>query len=171
MLDDFRLRIFVTLSRECSFTKTAIALDVSQPAVSQSVAELEKNLGVRLFDRQRGEVSLTPAGQVFSKYAENILTQYEEAGKVFLPLQPCMVNVCASDDVFAYVCDELLRDFLTVHPEISISRCAAESADIVFRTVPIDKKRGIFALSSDPSSFFAGTDLWKMLSYFLKPTI
>ena len=171
MLYYFRLRIFLTLSRECSFTKTAIALDVSQPAVSQSVAELEKNLGVRLFDRQRGEVSLTPAGHVFSKYAENILTQYEEAGKVFLPLPPCRVNVCASDDVFAYVCDELLRDFLTVHPEISISRCAADSADIVFRTVPIDKKRGIFALSSDPSSFFAGTDLWKMLSYFLKPTI
>ena len=70
MLDDFRLRIFLTLAEQSSFTKTAIALDVSQPAVSQSIAELEKNLGVKLFDRQRGEVTLTPAGEIFRKYAD-----------------------------------------------------------------------------------------------------
>ena len=49
MLDDFRLRIFLTLAEQNSFTKTAIALDVSQPAVSQSIAELEKKLGMNFF--------------------------------------------------------------------------------------------------------------------------
>lgn len=171
MLDDFRLRIFLTLAEQSSFTKTAIALDVSQPAVSQSIAELEKNLGVKLFDRQRGEVSLTPAGEVFRKYAEGILNQYTEAARVFIPLQEQIVAVSASDEIYSYVCDVLLKDFLQVHPEITFSRTSTEYADLVFRSVPVDKKRGIFALSSDPSSYFAGTDLWKILSYFLKPTL
>lgn len=171
MLDDFRLRIFLTLAEQNSFTKTAIALDVSQPAVSQSIAELEKNLGVRLFDRQRSEVTLTPAGEIFRKYAEGILNQYAEAARVFVPLQEQQVRVSASDEVYSYVCDVLLKDFLQVHPEITLSRTASEYADIVFRSVPIDNKRGIFALSSDPSPYFAGTSLWKILSYFLKPTL
>lgn len=171
MLDDFRLRIFLTLAEQNSFTKTAIALDVSQPAVSQSIAELEKNLGVKLFDRQRGEVTLTPAGEIFRKYAEGILNQYSEAARVFLPLQEQHVCFSASDEVYSYVCDVLLKDFLLVHPEIKITRTGPESADVVFRSVPVDRKRGIFALSSDPSSYFAGTNLWKILSYFLKPTL
>ena len=171
MLDDFRLRIFLTLAEQSSFTKTAIALDVSQPAVSQSIAELEKNLGVKLFDRQRGEVTLTPAGEVFRKYAEGILNQYTEAARVFIPLQEQIVAVSASDEIYSYVCDVLLKDFLQVHPEITLSRTSTESADLVFRSAPVDKKRGSFALSSDPSSYFAGTDLWKILSYFLKPTL
>lgn len=171
MLEDFKLRIFLTLARECSFTKAAFALDISQPAVSQSIAELEKNLGVKLFDRQRGEVSLTPAGEIFGKYAQNILGQYAEAAKVFSPLQPQTVSVCASDEVYEYVSEVLLREFLLVHPEITLSRTDAEYADVVFRSVPVDDKRGIFALRSDPSSYFIGTNLWKVLSYFLKPAL
>lgn len=171
MLDDFRLRIFLTLAEQSSFTKTAIALDVSQPAVSQSIAELEKNLGVKLFDRQRGEVTLTQAGEVFRKYAEGILNQYTEAARVFIPLQEQIVAVSASDEIYSYVCDVLLKDFLQVHPEITLSRTSTEYADLVFRSAPVDKKRGIFALSSDPSPYFSGTNLWKILSYFLKPTL
>ena len=40
MLDDFRLRIFKTLAEEGSFTRTAARLEISQPAVSQNIAEL-----------------------------------------------------------------------------------------------------------------------------------
>ena len=171
MLEDFRLRIFLTLAQQNSFTKAALALDVSQPAVSQSIAELEKNLGTKLFDRQRGEVTLTPAGELFRKYAEGILSQYQEAARVFLPLPEQIVTMSASDEMYSYVCDVLLKEFIQVHPEITFQQTASENADITFRSVPIDKKRGIFALSSDPSAYFAETKLWKLLLYFLKPSL
>ncbi len=171
MLDDFRLRVFLTLAEECSFTRAAISLDVSQPAVSQNIAELERNLGVKLFDRQRGEVSLTPAGKIFKRYAEAILSHYSEASGIFVPLEERNVSVSASDEVYMYICDVLLKDFLLIHPEITLTRSTAEYADIVCRQIPMDGKRGIFALSSDPSPYFAGTSLWKILSYFLKPTL
>lgn len=83
MACDFRLEVFMTLCRTGSFTKTADALGVSQPAVSQNIAELEKDLGVRLFIRNRGEVSLTSEGVLFRGHAERILYWYESARSAF----------------------------------------------------------------------------------------
>lgn len=171
MLEDFRLKIFLTLIEARSFTKAASVLGVTQPAVSQSISELEKNLGARLFDRQRGEISLTPAGRIFKIYAQEILDRYAEAEKLFTPLQPTVVNVYASDEVYDYMTGTLLKDFLLVHPEIVLMRSAEENAHFKARFLPIENKRGIFALCSDPSESFAGTDLWQMLSYYLKPTL
>ena len=74
MLQDFRLKVFMEVARQKSFTKAAAALGVTQPAISQNIAELEKGLGVRLFDRLKGETVLTPEGEVFSSYAERLLS-------------------------------------------------------------------------------------------------
>lgn len=80
---DFRLEVFITLCRTGSFTRAADVLGISQPAVSQNIAELEKDLGVRLFTRSRGEVSLTSDGNLFRKYAERILYWYDSAKEAF----------------------------------------------------------------------------------------
>ena len=70
MLEDFRLRVFLTVAQEGSFTLASKKLHVSQPAVSQNIAELEKTLGAVLFERLRGEVRLTDKGKLFKGYAE-----------------------------------------------------------------------------------------------------
>lgn len=171
MLEDFKLRIFLTLARECSFTKAALVLDITQPAVSQNIADLEKSLGTKLFERSRGEVALTPAGEIFKDYAESILDRYREASTLFTPLQEQQVSIAASEEVYTYIYNVLLKDFLKVHPEITVVRTTLDQADITVRSVPIDNKRGIFALSSDPSPYFAGTKTWKLLLHFLKPTL
>ena len=62
MLDRFSLRTFHTLSNEKSFSNTADILCLSQPAVSHQIHILEDYLETRLFDRIKGEVSLTPSG-------------------------------------------------------------------------------------------------------------
>ncbi len=99
MLGDFRLKVFLALSKTGSFTKTAAALGISQPAVSQNIAELEKDLGVRLFERGRGEISLTPQGRAFQSYAGKILYLYDSARMMFSPGGPARrktVRICAS---------------------------------------------------------------------------
>ena len=73
MLEDFKLKVFATVCRTHSFTKAARELEITQPAVSQNVAELEKLLGVSLFVRGRGEITLTPDGEEFARYADRIL--------------------------------------------------------------------------------------------------
>ena len=78
MLEDFRLKVFVTVAQQKSFTKAASALNISQPAVSQNVSELEKQLDVKLFERLHGETVLTDAGRVFMKYAERVISDYHK---------------------------------------------------------------------------------------------
>ncbi len=63
MIEDSRLKVFLAVAREGSFTIAARKLGISQPAVSQNIAELEKSLGVELFERSRGSVRLTSAGR------------------------------------------------------------------------------------------------------------
>ena len=58
MLEDSRLRVFMAVADEGSFTKAAARLGVTQPAVSQNIADLEKVTGQKLFERMRGEVVL-----------------------------------------------------------------------------------------------------------------
>ncbi len=77
MFEDFRLRIFDTVVRMGSFSLAARELGISQPAVSQSMAELERTLGTVLFDRSRNPVRLTPKGEVFRRHADQILYWYD----------------------------------------------------------------------------------------------
>ena len=83
MLEDFRLRVFVKVAETGSFTAAARALGVSQPAVSQNIAELEKFAGGRLFERSRGQVQLTSRGEAFLAQAERILDGYHELDLAF----------------------------------------------------------------------------------------
>ncbi|MYG53836.1 MAG: LysR family transcriptional regulator, partial [Rhodospirillaceae bacterium] len=61
------LRAFDAAARHVSFARAAEELEVHQPAVSRYVAELEREIGVRLFERDRRAVVLTPAGEVFHR--------------------------------------------------------------------------------------------------------
>jgi DNA-binding transcriptional LysR family regulator len=67
------VRSFVAVARELSFSRAAAGLGLSQPAVSQAVARLERVLGVRLFVRTSREVRLTDEGKVLLPYAEAML--------------------------------------------------------------------------------------------------
>jgi len=73
----------MTVAEKGSFTLAAKALGITQPAVSQNIAELERNVGVELFARKRGSVSLTAAGLAFKEYASKILYWYSAAESMF----------------------------------------------------------------------------------------
>lgn len=67
------LKYMVKISQLGSFSAAAQALYVSQPALSQQIRELEKELGVKLFIRQRHGVMLTTAGKEFVEIADSVL--------------------------------------------------------------------------------------------------
>ncbi len=76
MIEDFRLRVFVKTAETGSFTAAAKALGISQPAVSQHIAELEKFAGGLLFERRRGSITLTERGTRFLERAQAVLDGY-----------------------------------------------------------------------------------------------
>jgi len=73
------LRYFVAVADGLNFTKAAQHLRVAQPALSRQIQQLEEEVGVRLFERNRRSVSLTEPGKAFLKEARSILEQSAEA--------------------------------------------------------------------------------------------
>ncbi|MBQ6086519.1 MAG: LysR family transcriptional regulator [Bacteroidales bacterium] len=85
MFEDTRLKVFMAVARTGSFTAAAREIGISQPAVSQNVAELEKEVGEPLFERQRGSVRLTDTGMAFMDYASRIIHWYGAMDSAFGP--------------------------------------------------------------------------------------
>lgn len=83
MFEDTKITIFNTVAEEKNFTKAAKKLGISQPAVSQNIADLEKSLGTSLFVRSRTAVELTEDGKKFSEYAAQINYWYRAASDAF----------------------------------------------------------------------------------------
>jgi DNA-binding transcriptional LysR family regulator len=69
-----QLEYFRAVARELHFTRAAQALRVAQPALSQHIRRLERQLGVALFERDRHRVELTPAGAALLAHAERVLS-------------------------------------------------------------------------------------------------
>lgn len=76
-----QLRYTVAVARRLSFTQAASDLALAQPALSQQIASLESELGVRLFDRTSRRVILTDAGRAFVERAQSILADVAAAGE------------------------------------------------------------------------------------------
>src|SRR6266550_3706929 len=78
-MDLSELRVFLKVASERSFSRAAMKLHRTQPAVSQSIKRIEDALGERLFDRSTKDASLTEAGRLLLDYAERLLRLSEEA--------------------------------------------------------------------------------------------
>lgn len=74
-MDLLQLQYFCTIARYENITKAAQAMFVSQPNLSTSLSRLEDDLGVKLFERRRGKVTLTKNGKLFLEYVERTLNE------------------------------------------------------------------------------------------------
>ncbi len=72
------LEAFVTISRAGGFTRAALLLHLSQPAISRRIELLERELGAPLFERLTGGIRLTQAGESFLPYAQQVLSAIED---------------------------------------------------------------------------------------------
>lgn len=78
-MDIRRLRYFVAVAEELSFTRAAVRLHIAQPPLSIQIRALEQEVGARLFDRDQRHVYLTQAGKHLLNRARGILASVEDA--------------------------------------------------------------------------------------------
>ncbi len=118
-----QLLIVQAIAQQGSFRRAAESLFVSQPAVSLQVQNLERQLGVVLFDRGGRKVELTDAGQVLLHYSERILKLCREAIQALANLQEMgggHLVLGASQTVGTYVMPSLIAQYHRSYPQISV---------------------------------------------------
>lgn len=123
VMDLRRLRYFVVVAEEQSFSRAAQRLHIAQPPLSAQIKQLETELEVRLFDRTSRGVLLTEAGQLLLEEARRILSQVEhtaqavrstgrgEVGRITLGFVPS-----ASNEILP----EIIKSFRSAYPGVEL---------------------------------------------------
>jgi DNA-binding transcriptional LysR family regulator len=119
-----QLRYVVAVAEEGGFTRAAARLRVAQPSVSAAVRALEAELGIGLFDRSGGEVTLTPAGEAFLPWSRQALADCE-AGRAavvdLVGLRRGRLALGATPTLTTQLLAPVLARFHQAHPDIELS--------------------------------------------------
>lgn len=118
-----QLRAFVTVAEAEQFTRAAEKLRLSQSAVSTLVRQLEKNLGLRLFDRHTRLLQLTQAGSEILLVAKRAITDIEEvieSTRELNSLHRGSVTIASGTVQAALFLPRLIRAFSQRHQNIDI---------------------------------------------------
>jgi LysR family transcriptional regulator, transcriptional activator of the cysJI operon len=133
-LENFRLKVFREVAEHLNFRKAAEHLFLTQPAVTQQIKALEDDLGVRLFDRSAGRVSLTTQGAVLLRYARKIAAIVTEAEEALAEGQGQPAGELAlgvSTTIAQYVLPRLLGAFLNENPRVQFFLRSGNTEEIV----------------------------------------
>lgn len=122
-------RIFQALCQSLNMTRTAETLCMTQPSVSQAVAELEKHYQSKLFERLGKKLFLTEAGSELLTRASDILALYENTELAFLhKTQRRCVRLGASATVGSFLLPRLLRSLRHQAPALEVDFMVGNTA-------------------------------------------
>jgi len=122
-LELVQLETFLAVAEERSFSRAAARLHRTQPAVSQSIAKLEQELGETLFERTSRDGTLTDAGEVLREYAQKLLYLRTEAAGALTELRELhrgRLNLAANEYTCLYLLP-LLDEFRRQNPRIKLA--------------------------------------------------
>ena len=117
------IRAFLSVARLGSFTKSALELHVSQPALTVQIRQLEEWLGVRLFDRTKRQVALTTAGRELLPFLARVLTDLETVmnmGRELAGIKRGKIAIAALPSVAADILPIAILRFRENHPDINV---------------------------------------------------
>jgi DNA-binding transcriptional LysR family regulator len=118
-----QLRVFVAVAEREHVTKTALAINMTQSAISAAIAALESHYRTRLFDRVGRRIELTEAGRIFLGEARAVLARAASAESMLADLAGLKrgtVRLAASQTVANYWLPPRMAKFLDQYPEIRL---------------------------------------------------
>jgi LysR family transcriptional regulator, glycine cleavage system transcriptional activator len=132
------LRTFEVAARLLNFTRAAEELNLTQGSVSHQMRELEKVVGVALFERQARGLALTIAGALYLRFVREALERLQAGGEaVSRTKQDNVLTVTISPNFANKWLVPRLGDFAESHPEIDL-RISAARRHVDFATDGID---------------------------------
>jgi len=166
------LLAFVTTVNERSFSKAALKLHLTQPAVTKRIQNLENQTQVKLFERLQKEIVLTEAGQVLLPHALSVLHEIDNAKHALLNFENKVsgqLRIIASHHIGLHRLPLILKKFNHLYPDVELALNFLDSesaysllkdnqADIAFITIPAEIKKDFecHLKWDDPMSFVCG---------------
>ena len=130
---DHKYKVFYHLAQTPNTTKVAEELLLSQPAISKNIKELEKELGITLFNRIEGRMQLTEAGQYLYSEIEILVRKEREINFRIDKMKHTFtgtLHIGASTTLSQYVLPETLVRFKNASPQMAISLMSGNTAQI-----------------------------------------
>lgn len=168
-----QLRTFLAVARTGSFTAAAGEVHLAQPTVSSGIAELERSIGVRLFNRSGRNVTLTIEGRQLLPYAERIQDLVTEAqdrvGRGELEGTEGF-RFGAIDAAVIYILPDLVRSYQERNPQIALTvqvdasrflvdEILADRSEFALVTLPFENDRIVtLPIYRDRMTLVAGSD-------------
>lgn len=129
---DFRLKTFMTVWEEKSFTRASQKLCITQSAVSQHIKMLESQVGKKLFNYESRTLTLTDAGQLLYRYA---VTAWSDGLKTLENISRLedhpLVRIGATRSIGAYLLPELLVSYMHRHPATELTVSVENTRDLL----------------------------------------
>ena len=133
-VENFRLKVFRTVAERLNFRKAAERLLLTQPAVTLQIQALENDLGVRLFDRTAGRITLTRQGTILLNYANKLAALAAEAERELAAEETEVsgeLSFGVSTTIAQYVLPRLLQAFLAEYPRVQFLLRSGNTSEIV----------------------------------------
>jgi DNA-binding transcriptional LysR family regulator len=165
------LRYLTALARERHFARAAHACDVSQPALSAAIRQLEGDLGVPIVERGNRFVGFTAEGELVLAWARQTLAEHEALlqrvagrsgdlrGRLRMGVIPTVVPVMP----------ELWTDFSRAHPHATLLERSMASTDIMRELLDFELDGGITYLDGEPLGHVAALPLYREQYAFVTP--
>tara|TARA_A100001391_G_scaffold97812_5_gene64831 strand:+ start:3425 stop:4297 length:873 start_codon:yes stop_codon:yes gene_type:complete len=162
-MDTHSLTVFTAVAESGSFSTAAERLFLTQPAVSKRIAQLEQQLGTRLFDRVGRRIRLTEAGEALLPRARQVLLDLEDMGRAISNLTGRVagtLRIGTSHHIGLHRLPPVLRRFSREYPEVRLDIQFIDSEEAWEGVLHGDLELGVVTLPPRPDGRLHTQTVW-----------
>ncbi|PVW13189.1 LysR family transcriptional regulator [Marixanthomonas spongiae] len=129
----YKLQVFYTVAKRMSFSKAASELNITQPAVTRHIKQLEDHFKQKLFERRGNSISLTRAGSVLLEHTKKLMAQYntlEFDMNALIDRTQGELSIAASTTMAQYILPEALSKFHRKFPKVRLTLINANTREV-----------------------------------------
>ncbi len=163
-MDTQALTAFLAVAESGSFSTAAERLFLTQPAVSKRIAQLEQQLGTRLFDRVGRRIRLTEAGEALLPRARQVLLDLEDMSRAISNLTGTVsgtLRIGTSHHIGLHRLPPVLRRFSREYPDVKLDIHFIDSEEAWEAVLHGDLEMGVVTLPPQPDPRLHTQAVWQ----------
>lgn len=117
-MDLLQMKYFATVAQTGNVTRAAELLNIAQPSLSTTIARLENDLGVPLFDRRGRRIVLNQFGKSFLQRVRHVFRELDEGRRELADMAGLDFGVVTIGTTTSQIVPDIFGEFMTLHPNV-----------------------------------------------------